>query len=64
MPIAQVLVVSNYLTRVVAFLAPCAEAARRQNEDLFGDGVDLTHALVVLHHGHGGGANSQRNGTG
>ena len=54
----------NYLTRVVTLLAAGTEAARRQDEDLLGDGVDLAHALVVLHHGHGGRANSQRNGTG
>ena len=54
----------NYLTRIVALLAAGAEAARRQDEDLLGDGVDLAHALVVFHHGHGGSSNSQRNRTG
>ena len=56
--------ISTYLTGVVALLAAGAEAARRQDEDLLGDGVDLAYALVVLHHGHVGSANSQRNRTG
>ena len=56
--------ISTYLTGVVALLAAGAEAARRQDEDLLGDGVDLAHTLVVLHHGHGGSSNSQRNRTG
>jgi hypothetical protein len=46
------------LTGVIAFLSSGAETAGREDEDLLGDGVDLTHALVVVHDRHGGFAHS------
>ena len=53
-----------YLAGVVPLLAAGAEAAGGQDEDLLGDGVDLAHALVVLHHRHGRRADPQRDGAG
>ncbi len=43
---------SSNLTSVVSLLAAGAEAARRQDEDLLGDGVDLPDALVVVDDRH------------
>ena len=45
-------------------LSPCAEAGGGEDEDLLGDGVDLPHALVVVHDGHPSLADPQRDGTG
>ena len=45
-------------------LSPCAEAGCGQDEDLLGDGVDLPHALVVVHDGDPSLADPQGDGAG
>ena len=48
----------------MSLLSTGAKTACWQNEDLFCDGVDLSHAFVVVDHWHHGLAHSQRNRTG
>ena len=48
----------------MSFFTTGAEAGGRQNEDLLGDGVDLSNALVVVDDRHRGLPHSERNRTG
>ena len=45
-------------------LSSGTETAGRQDEDLLSHGVDLPHALVVVHDGHPGLTDPQWNGSG
>ena len=53
----------THLTCIMALFTSGAEAAGRQNENLFCDCVDLPHALVVVDHGHLGLTDPQGNWT-
>ena len=48
------------MTRVSA----CTEAGGGQDEDLLGDGVDLSYTLVIVDDGNSGLSDPQRNGAG
>ena len=48
----------------MALLSACAEAGCGEDEDLLRDGVDLPHALVVVHDRDPSLADPQGDGTG